>query len=129
MGTLRIILTEFGVYIDSINTNKRKGDFINFAINTSNWDCSGTTDQLAEMCVTCGVNIVICLVSSKSKITTAVLCIVLGWFGVHRFYVGKIGTGLIQLFTFCCYGIWAIIDLINLLHDKFEDKDGKIIKN
>jgi TM2 domain-containing membrane protein YozV len=47
---------------------------------------------------------------------------------MHRFYVGKIGTGLLQLFTLGGFGIWVLIDFIMIILGSFTDKDGKKIK-
>ena len=66
--------------------------------------------------------------SNKSKFVAAVLCFFLGIFGVHRFYVGKIGTGLIQLCTGGGLGVWWIIDLVVILLGGFTDKDGNKLK-
>jgi hypothetical protein len=66
-------------------------------------------------------------VSSKSKVTTAILTVLLGELGIHRFYVGKIGTGLIYLFTCGIFGIGWIVDMILVFTNKFTDKDGKYI--
>ena len=57
-----------------------------------------------------------------------IICIFLGPLGIHRFLVGKIGTGLIWLFTVGCFGIGWIIDIIMILCSKFTDKNGKAIK-
>ena len=59
----------------------------------------------------------------KSWVTCVFLCIFLGWMGAHRFYVGKIGTGILML---CLIPsgisvIWAIIDLIMIFSGKFSD--------
>jgi serine/threonine protein kinase len=50
-----------------------------------------------------------------------------GIFGAHRFYVGKIGTAFLQLFTFGGLGIWATIDWILILCKAFKDKKGRRI--
>lgn len=48
-------------------------------------------------------------------LTTLLLCIVVGGLGGHRFYVGKIGTGIIQLLTLGGCGIWSLVDLIMII--------------
>lgn len=67
--------------------------------------------------------------SKKSWITTLLLCLFLGGLGVHRFYAGKIGTGILQLITVGGCGIWTLIDLIMIITGSFTDKDGNPIKN
>lgn len=66
--------------------------------------------------------------SEKSFVGTLVLCIFLGGFGIHRFYVGKIGTGILMLITLGGLGIWTLIDLVLIAVGKFTDKDGNLIK-
>lgn len=61
----------------------------------------------------------------RSKTVTALLCLFLGVLGAHRFYVGKVGTGVIWLFTAGCYGIGWIIDFILILIGSFRDSEGK----
>ncbi len=65
--------------------------------------------------------------SDKSRLVALVLCLVIGTFGVHRFYVGKIGTGVLQIFTLGGLGIWALVDLILIALGSFTDKQGKKI--
>lgn len=67
--------------------------------------------------------------SEKEWLTTLLLCLFLGSLGGHRFYTGKIGTGILQLITLGGCGIWTIIDLIMILTGKFTDKDGNEITN
>jgi hypothetical protein len=62
--------------------------------------------------------------SSKSFLVTWLLSLLLGVLGVDRFYLGKVGTGLLKLFTFGGVGIWALIDLILVLANKTRDKQG-----
>jgi TM2 domain-containing membrane protein YozV len=49
--------------------------------------------------------------------------------GLHRFYVGKIGTGILMLITFGGLGVWALIDLIVLVTGNFRDRDNNRITN
>lgn len=68
------------------------------------------------------------LLSEKGFVPTLLLCFFLGGFGVHRFYVGKILTGLLMLFTLGGLGIWTLIDFIMIAVGSFKDADGRSIK-
>ena len=67
--------------------------------------------------------------SDKRRLLAAILCFFFGYFGAHRFYVGKTGTGILQLLTIGGLGIWAFIDFIIILFGEFTDKDGAKITN
>lgn len=64
----------------------------------------------------------------KSKIAALLLCIFLGMFGVHRFYVGKVGTGLLYLFTCGLWGVGFIVDIIMIATGGFRDKNGMFLR-
>lgn len=63
--------------------------------------------------------------SEKSRLAALLLCWVLGIFGAHRYYVGKIGTGLLMLVTGGGFGIWWLIDLIMVAVGAFKDKKNQ----
>jgi len=62
--------------------------------------------------------------SEKSRAVALALCIPLGVFGAHRFYAGKIGTGILQLCTLGGFGLWWLFDLITIASGEFRDGDG-----
>lgn len=67
--------------------------------------------------------------SEKDWLVTLLLSIFVGSLGIHRFYVGKIGTGILQLLTLGGCGIWTLIDIIMIACGSFTDKAGNVIKN
>ncbi|MGH7662687.1 MAG: TM2 domain-containing protein [Gemmatimonadaceae bacterium] len=84
---------------------------------------------MAEICPKCGVRqgaagVALTTVSDKRIAPAAALCAFLGVLGVHRFYVGKVGTGILQLVTFGGFGVWWLIDFIMIVVGSFRDKDG-----
>lgn len=66
-------------------------------------------------------------VSGKSRLVALLLCIFLGFIGVHRYYIGKIGTGILWTFTAGCFYIGWIIDIVFIACGKMTDKDGNVI--
>lgn len=67
--------------------------------------------------------------SPDSRLLATLLCYFFGIIGVHRFYVGRTGSGIAMIFTIGGLGIWALVDLIMIVCGKFKDKDGLYIKN
>ncbi|MGV3732069.1 MAG: TM2 domain-containing protein [Microcella sp.] len=67
-------------------------------------------------------------VSDKSFIATWLLAWLLGFFGVDRFYLGKIGTGIVKLVTFGGLGVWVLIDLIITLTGSATDAQGRKVR-
>jgi TM2 domain-containing membrane protein YozV len=63
--------------------------------------------------------------SQKNWAVNLILCVFLGGIGAHRFYVGKIGTGLLWLFTLGFVGIGVLVDMILILCGRFLDKNGQ----
>lgn len=96
--------------------------------------CGAEVNENAVLCVKCGCSIAenndngASGVSDKKGVVALLLCIFFGYLGVHRFYVGKIGTGVAQLLTCGGCGIWTLIDLIMIISGSFTDNDNKIVK-
>ena len=68
-------------------------------------------------------------ISEKSRLTVTLLSFFLGGLGIHRFYLGKTGTGILMILTFGGLGVWALIDFIVAVSGTMKDKEGKVIKN
>jgi len=66
--------------------------------------------------------------SEKSWGAALVFCILLGFIGFHRFYVGKAGTAILMLLTLGGFGIWIIVDLVSIVINSFTDEYGRIVK-
>ena len=68
-------------------------------------------------------------ISEKGFVPMILLCFFLGGLGVHRFYAGKVGTGILMLLTFGGFGIWTIVDFIMIVTGNFKDSEGRPVKS
>lgn len=96
--------------------------------------CGTSLVDEAIVCTNCGCGVprpgeLSGEVSPKSWLAALLLCFFLGGIGVHRFYVGKVGTGILQLLTLGGFGIWALIDFIVIIVGKFRDSQGRVLRN
>lgn len=70
--------------------------------------------------------------SPKSRTIAAILAFFLGFLGIHRFYLGKIISGILQILATFCFGIgyiWSFIDLIIIISGNFKDKKGLLVSS
>lgn len=97
------------------------------------WSCGQPTNPLAEICVKCGVRLTpnysyVATGECKSKLAAGLLGIFLGGFGIHRFYLGYVGIGIVQiivtLITFGFGALWGFIEGILILAGGM-DKDAQ----
>ena len=65
--------------------------------------------------------------SDKSRGVATALAALLGFFGGHRFYVGKTGTGVLMLCSVGGLGIWYLYDLILVAGGSFRDAEGRLV--
>ncbi len=91
--------------------------------------CGSVIDAMAIVCPRCGVaqggTSLMFAHSEKRVLPAFLLCFFLGVFGAHRFYVGKWGTGALQLVTLGGLGLWALVDMIMIATGNFRDEDGE----
>jgi hypothetical protein len=98
--------------------------------------CGAEVGEKAVVCVKCGVAVnhnnlqraQSGPVSDKDWVVTLLLAFFLGFLGVHRFYTGHIGIGVVQLLTLGGCGIWALIDFILILVGSYTDAQGLPLK-
>src|SRR5690554_587294 len=62
--------------------------------------------------------------SDRSRVVTFTLAVFLGVFGVHRFYTGKVITGLLMFLTGGGFGLWWAVDVMTILMGYFRDSEG-----
>lgn len=67
--------------------------------------------------------------SSKSRLIALILCLFFGVIGVHRFYAGRVASGIFMILTAGGLGIWNFIDTLVILCGNFKDGDGRVIKD
>jgi hypothetical protein len=97
-------------------------------------NCAAEVSDKAVVCVKCGVAVNSGLraqvgpVSDKEWLVTLLLAFFLGFLGVHRFYTGHIGIGVVQLFTLGGCGIWALIDFILIAVGSYTDAEGRQLR-
>ena len=91
--------------------------------------CGAEINDGAVVCVKCGCAVNRANNNPSGEAKNWVVAYLLSWFlgglGAHRFYLGKIGTGLAMLFTLGGCGIWSVIDFICLSFDKFTDAENR----
>jgi hypothetical protein len=67
--------------------------------------------------------------SDKNKWIALLFCYFMGFLGVHRFYVGKTGTGILYLFTLGLFGIGILVDFFVILFGNFRDAQGRYLSD
>lgn len=98
-----VVCTHCGCQVEEIKNAEQPSIVINNANTNSN--VNNNTNLNAAMF---GIR-------AKNKWVAFLLCLFLGYLGAHKFYEGKVGMGLLYLFTFGLFGIGWVIDCIALL--------------
>ncbi|WP_193597703.1 Ltp family lipoprotein [Microbacterium sp. YJN-G] len=63
----------------------------------------------------------------KSFLATWLLSLLVGYLGIDRFYLGKVGTGILKLVTLGGIGVWWLVDLIMVLAGATRDRSGRAL--
>lgn len=101
--------------------------------------CGSPLDSRSHFCSACGAKQDLSshspslaseqpTISAKSGLAVFLLCLFFGQLGIHRFYVGKIGTGILMLLTGGGLGLWYLYDLISIVCNNFTDKHGQLVE-
>jgi uncharacterized paraquat-inducible protein A len=96
-------------------------------------NCGSLIDAQAVICPKCGVPLGPYKkllekreqASDKSRLVALLFAWFLGVLGIHRFYVNRVGSGILWLLTLGLFGVGVIVDLILIALGKFTDKEGK----
>jgi hypothetical protein len=97
--------------------------------------CDAQISVLAEICPSCGVRqydaqaVARVDESDKRIVPAAILSLLFGFVGAHRFYVGRPKTAIVQLLTLGGLGIWALIDFVLIVCGEFRDGEGRKLKS
>ncbi len=108
-----IICTHCGCQVEELNGDKTPQIIVNNANSSVNQNVNQNVNHAGNADY-----------PYKSRWAAFFLCLFLGYLGVHRFYVGKAGTGILWLFTVGMFGIGWLVDLLMLLFGGFRDKAG-----
>jgi len=98
-------------------------------------NCGAEINPNAVVCLSCGAAVKKSTHSApntdeKDWLISLLLCIFLGYLGIHRFYTGHIAIGIIQLLTAGGCGIWWLIDIILIAAGSYRDAEGRpLVRN
>lgn len=95
-----VICTACGCQVEEVKQAAQPNIVINNSNNNSNVNANMVGGRIGN---------------PKNKWVSLLLCVFLGVFGAHKFYEGKIGMGILYLFTGGLFGLGAIIDFIAIL--------------
>ncbi len=98
-----VICTACGRQVEEIKSNNPQPSIV---INNDNTNANSNTNINQNVGA---------VGKAKNKWVSLLLCLFLGFFGAHKFYEGKIGMGILYIFTFGLFGIGAIVDFFVIL--------------
>lgn len=103
-----VICPKCGKQVGELNGNKNDGNIIINNNNSASSSAAASANAVNGMPSNYGPK-------PKNKWVAFLLCLFLGYFGVHKFYEGKILMGILYLCTMGCCGVGVIVDLVLIL--------------